>query len=92
MEQGKTAQRHGREKTKKGRKELGISIIGSIRVRIISIAMMAILCVSITQIVIFGSLSRKQFKDMVICYMEDLADSYQKTMNIRVAELAEEGK
>lgn len=92
MEQGKTAQRHGGEKTKKGRKELGISIIGSIRVRIISIAMMAILCVSITQIVIFGSLSRKQFKDMVICYMEDLADSYQKTMNIRVAELAEEGK
>lgn len=92
MEQGKPAQRHGKEKMKKGRKELGISIIGSIRVRIIFIAMMAILCVSITQIVIFGSLSRKQFKDMVICYMEDMADSYQKTMNIRVAELAEEGK
>lgn len=92
MEQGKPAQRHEREKMKKSRKELGISAIGSIRVRIIFIAMMAILSVSITQIVIFGSLSRQQFEDMVICYMEDLADSYQKTMNIRVAELAEEGK
>lgn len=91
MEQGKTAQNYVK-KTKKSRKELGISTIGSIRARIIFIAMIAILCVSITQIVIFGSLSRKQFKDMVICYMEDLADSYQKTMNIRVAELAEEGK
>ncbi|MDE6387563.1 MAG: methyl-accepting chemotaxis protein [Lachnospiraceae bacterium] len=92
MEQGKPTQRHEKTGVGNSRKELGISAIGSIRVRIIFIAMMAILSVSVTQIVIFGSLSRKQFKDMVICYMEDLADSYQKTMNIRVAELAEEGK
>lgn len=92
MEQGKPTQRHEKTGVGNSRKELGISAIGSIRVRIIFIAMMAILSVSVTQIIIFGSLSRKQFKDMVICYMEDLADSYQKTMNIRVAELAEDGK
>ncbi len=92
MERGKPTQRHEKAEVGNSRKELGISAIGSIRVRIIFIALMAILSVSVTQIVIFGSLSRKQFKDMVICYMEDLADSYQKTMNIRVAELVEEGK
>ena len=92
MEQGKPTQRHEKAEGGNSRKELGISAIGSIRVRIIFIALLAILSVSVTQIVIFGSLSRKQFKDMVICYMEDLADSYQKTMNIRVAELTEEGK
>lgn len=92
MEQGRPTQRHEKAGVGNSRKELGISAVGSIRVRIIFIAMMAIVSVSITQIIIFGSLSRQQFKDMVICYMEDLADSYQKTMNIRVAELAEEGK
>lgn len=73
-------------------RQMGISPLGSIRVRIIGIAMLAIVSVSITQIIIFGSMSRQQFKDMVMCYMGDLADSYQKTMNIRVADLAEEGK
>lgn len=76
---------------KNSRQSMGISAVGSIRVRIIFIAMLAIVSVSITQIIIFGSMSRQQFKDMVICYMEDLADSYQKTMNIRVADLAGEG-
>lgn len=78
--------------TGNSRQKMGISPLGSIRVRIIGIAMLAIVSVSITQIIIFGSLSRQQFKDMVMCYMEDMADSYQKTMNIRVADLAEVGE
>lgn len=92
MKQEGLTQRQEKAGRGNSRKESGISAIGSLRVRIIFIALLAILSVSMTQIVIFGSLSRKQFKDMVMCYMEDMADSYQKTMNIRVAELAEEGK
>lgn len=92
MEQVKLTQGHEKAAVKGGKEGLGISAFRSIRVRIIFIAMLAIVSVSITQIIIFGSMSRKQFKDMVICYMEDIADSYQKTMNIRVADLAEEGK
>ena len=91
MEQGKTTQRRDKAGLKNGGEELGISALRSIRARIIFIAMLAIVVVSITQIVIFGSRSRKQFKDMVLCYMEDMADSYQKTMNIRIADLAETG-
>lgn len=91
MGQGKTTQRHVSTEGKNRKNELGISALRSIRVRIIFIALLAILTVSVTQIVIFGSLSRKQFKDMVICYMEDIADSYQKTMDIRIADLAEGG-
>ncbi len=92
MEKGRPTQRHEKAGVKNSRKKLDISTLRSIRVRIIFIAMLAIVSVSVTQIIIFGSMSRKQFKDMVIFYMEDIADSYQKTMNIRVAELAEEGK
>lgn len=92
MEQGKPTQSNEKAGVRNGKGKLEISAVRSIRVRIIFIALLAILSVSVTQIIIFGSLSRKQFKDMVMCYMEDIADSYQKTMNIRVAELAEEGR
>lgn len=92
MEQGKPTQSKAKAGVRNGKGKLEISAVRSIRVRIIFIALLAILSVSVTQIIIFGSLSRKQFKDMVMCYMEDIADSYQKTMNIRVAELAEEGR
>ncbi len=92
MEQRKAAQVHRKTGTAGSGGELGISALGSIRVRIIFIAMMAIMTVSVTQIIIFGSLSRKQFKDMVICDMEDMADSYQKVMNIRIADLKEAGE
>ena len=92
MEKGRPTQSHEKAGVKNGTKKLEISTLRSIRVRIIFIAMLAIVSVSVTQIIIFGSMSRKQFKDMVISYMDDLADSYQKTMNIRVAELVEEGK
>lgn len=68
------------------------SLFWSIRTRIILLGMAAIMIVGMTQIVIFGSMSRDQFKDTVICYMDDLAKSYGKTMNIRVAGLKEEGK
>ena len=71
MEQGKTTQRRDKAGLKNGGEELGISALRSIRARIIFIAMLAIVVVSITQIVIFGSRSRKQFKDMVLCYMEE---------------------
>ena len=92
MEQSKAAQVHRKTGTAGSGGELGISALGSIRVRIIFIAMLAIMTVSVTQIIIFGSLSRKQFKDMVICDMEDMADSYQKVMNIRIADLKEAGE
>lgn len=92
MEQGKPTQSNAKAGVRNGKGKLEMSAVRSIRVRIIFIALLAILSVSVTQIIIFGSLSRKQFKDMVMCYMEDIADSYQKTMNIRVAELAEEGR
>lgn len=71
--------------------ELKIPFIRSIRARIIFIAMAAIIVVGLTQIAIFSSMSRKQFKDMVVCYMDDVAESYGKTMNIRIAGLAKEG-
>ena len=48
--------------------------------------------VGMTLIAIFNSMSSKQFKDMVVCYMDDLAESYGKTMNLRVADLIKEGK
>lgn len=69
-----------------------ISVFWSIRTRIILLGMAAIMIVGMTQIVIFGSMSRDQFKDTVMCYMDDLAESYGKTMNIRVADLRKEGK
>lgn len=69
-----------------------ISLFWSIRTRIILLGMAAIMIVGMTLIVIFGSMSRDQFKDTVMCYMDDLAESYGKIMNIRVADLREEGK
>lgn len=71
---------------------LGISTLSSIRARIIFMAMGAIVIVGITLIAIFTSMSGEQFKDMVTSYMNDMADSYGKTMNILVSDLAEEGK
>lgn len=71
---------------------LGIPALSSIRARIIFMAMGAIVIVGITLIAIFTSMSGEQFKDMVVCYMNDMADSYGKTMNIRVSDLAKEGK
>lgn len=91
MEQERRTQAHYRTGGQSDRAGLEISALQSIRVRIIFIALLAIVTVSVTQIIIFGSLSRTQFKDMVICYMEDIADSYQKTMNIRIADLKQEG-
>lgn len=91
MEPGKTTVRHDSTGSQDGGTGLGISTFQSIRVRIIFIALLAIVTVSVTQIIIFGALSRKQFKDMVICYMEDMASSYQKTMNIRIADIRKEG-
>lgn len=72
--------------------DMGISTLASVRARIIFMAMGAIVIVGMTMIAIFSSLSSKQFKDMVVCYMDDIAESYGKTMNLRVANLAEEGK
>lgn len=72
--------------------EMGISALASIRARIIFMAMGAIVIVGITLIAIFNSMSSKQFKDMVVCYMNDMAESYGKTMNIRVSDLARDGK
>lgn len=74
------------------RAEVKISAIWSIRTRIIILGIAAIMIVGMTQIVIFGSMSRDQFKDTVLCYMNDLAESYGKVMNIRVADLRKEGK
>lgn len=91
MEAEKTTVRRDRAGVQGRGTDLGISAFQSIRARIIFIALLAIVTVSVTLIVIFGSLSRKQFKDMVICYMEDIADSYQKTMNIRIADLKQKG-
>lgn len=75
-----------------GKSEMGISALASVRARIIFMAMGAIVIVGMTLIAIFTSMSSKQFKDMVVCYMDDLASSYGKTMNIRVADLAKEGR
>lgn len=72
--------------------EMGISTFASIRARIIFMSMGAIMIVGMTLITIFNSMSSKQFKDMVVCYMDDLAESYGKTMNLRVADLVKEGK
>lgn len=72
--------------------EMGISALASIRARIIFMAMGAIVIVGITLIAIFNSMSSKQFEDMVVCYMNDMAESYGKTMNIRVSDLARDGK
>lgn len=72
--------------------EMGISTLSSIRARIIFMSMGAIVIVGMTLIAIFNSMSSKQFKDMVVCYMDDLAESYGKTMNLRVADLIKEGK
>ncbi len=91
MAQGNSTQAYSNRGNRNEQAQLGISALGSIRVRVIFIAMLAIVTVSITQIIIFGSLSREQFKDMVICYMEDMAASYQKNMNIRIADLQKEG-
>ena len=75
-----------------GKADMGISAFTSVRARIIFMAMGAIVIVGMTLIAIFSSMSSKQFKDMVVCYMDDLAESYGKTMNLRVAALVEEGK
>ncbi|MDE6881898.1 MAG: methyl-accepting chemotaxis protein [Lachnospiraceae bacterium] len=72
--------------------DMGISALTSIRARIIFMAMGAIVIVGLTLIAIFSSMSSEQFKDMVVCYMDDLAGSYGKTMNLRVADLIKEGK
>lgn len=74
------------------RAEMGISTLASIRARIIFMAMGAIVIVGITLIAIFNSMSSGQFKDMVVCYMNDMAESYGKTMNIRVSDLARDGE
>lgn len=72
--------------------EMGISTLSSIRARIIFMAMGAIVIVGITLIAIFTNMSSRQFKDMVVSYMDDMAESYGKTMNIRVADLARDGQ
>ena len=71
--------------------DMGIATLTSVRARIIFMAMGSIVIVGMTLIAIFSSLSSKQFKDMVVCYMDDIAESYGKTMNLRVADLAKEG-
>ena len=84
-------QTENKEKTG-SRAELGIPALSSIRARIIFMAMCAIVIVGITLIAIFNSMSSRQFKDMVVSYMDDMAESYGKTMNIRVADLARDGQ
>ena len=84
-------QTENKEKTG-SRAGLGIPALSSIRARIIFMAMGAIVIVGITLIVIFYSMSSRQFKDMVVSYMNDMAESYGKTMNIRVADLARDGQ
>lgn len=71
---------------------MGISTFSSVRARIIFMSMGAIVIVGLTLIAIFTSMSSTQFKDMVGCYMDDLASAYGKTMNIRVTDLRKEGK
>ena len=68
-----------------------ISMLYSIRTRVIGMAMGAIVIVGMFMIAIFSVMSSKQFKDMVVGCMNEIASSYGKTMNIRVAELASEG-
>lgn len=87
----KMEQRGKREQTN-SKTELGIAVLSSIRARIIFMAMGAIVIVGITLIAIFSNMSSRQFKDMVVSYMDDMALSYGKTMNIRVADLAKEGE
>lgn len=87
----KTGQSGQGEKTSV-KMELGISAVSSIRARIIFMAMGAIVIVGITLIAIFTNMSNSQFKDMVVSYMNDMAESYGKTMNIRVADLARDGQ
>lgn len=82
----------GSRENSAGKADMGISAFTSVRARIIFMAMGAIVIVGMTLIAIFSSMSSKQFKDMVVCYMDDLAESYGKTMNLRVAALVEEGK
>ena len=82
----------GSNENSDSRMDMGISAMASIRARIIFMAMGAIVIVGMTLIAIFSSMSSKQFKDMVVCYMDDLAGSYGKTMNLRVADLIKEGK
>ena len=74
-----------------GKDAMGIATLSSVRARIIFMSMGAIVIVGMTLIAIFTSMSSGQFKDMVGCYMEDLASAYGKTMNIRVADLRKEG-
>ncbi len=74
-----------------GKDTMGIATLSSVRARIIFMSMGAIVIVGMTLIAIFTSMSSGQFKDMVGCYMEDLASAYGKTMNIRVADLRKEG-
>lgn len=75
-----------------GQTGMGISTFSSVRARIIFMSMGAIVIVGLTLIAIFTSMSSTQFKDMVGCYMDDLASAYGKTMNIRVTDLRKEGK
>ncbi|MCI8326533.1 MAG: methyl-accepting chemotaxis protein [Lachnospiraceae bacterium] len=83
---------HERTKGAKGQVGTGISTMASVRARIIFMSMGAIVIVGMTLIAIFTSMSNAQFKDMIGCYMEDLASAYGKTMDIRVADLMKEGK
>ena len=65
---GREEQIKSREKTGAGNymAEMKISPIWSIRARILMMSMAAIVIVSMLQIFIFSSMSRKQFKDMVV--------------------------
>lgn len=90
---GKNGQtkKHERTGDVSGQNTMGISTLASVRARIIFMSMGSIVIVGMTLIAIFASMSSKQFKDMVVCYMDDLASSYGKTMNLRVEDLAREG-
>lgn len=69
-----------------------IPVLYSVRTRIIGMAMGAIVIVGLLMLAIFSLMSSKQFKDMVVGCMNDIARSYGKTMNIRVADLLAKGE
>lgn len=75
----------------RGKADIKVTALQSIRLKIMMLVAAAAILVGALMIVLFSDMSKKEFKDLVLSYMYDLAEAYDMTINVRLENLAAQG-
>ena len=72
--------------------EMKVAALQSIRLKIMALVAASAVTLGVVMIALFSAMSQREFKELVLSYMYDLAEAYEMTMDAELEDLALKGE